>query len=141
MHVVLNTFAALLFNSYFLVRNDQGIEFRFFIKMPANGSSILISLFFHPFISFLTPLISFLTPSSINFVLILGKVLVVIREKCTFAQQKVSFITFECAFRTSECAFNTFEYRFNTIERRFLLGVVTIILRVSNNYPQRREPL
>ena len=33
----------------------------------------------------LPPLISFLPPSSINFVLILGKVLVVIRKKCTFA--------------------------------------------------------
>ena len=34
---------------------------------------------------FLMPFISFIPPSSINFVLILGKVLVVIRKKCTFA--------------------------------------------------------
>lgn len=45
----------------------------------------LISFPYTFFISFFPPLISFLIPSCINFVLILGKVLVVIRKKCTFA--------------------------------------------------------
>ena len=54
--------------------------------MPAkccyNKAPSLISF---SFISFLPHLISFLPLSSIKFVLILGKVLVVIRKKCTFA--------------------------------------------------------
>ena len=141
MHVVLNTFAALLFNSYFLVRNGQGIEFRFFIKMPANGSSILTSLFFHPFISFLTPLISILTPSSINFVLILGKILVVIRKKWTFAKQKVSFSDVECTFNVAEPAFNVAECRFNVVERNFYLGINTFILRYENYYNEEQSSL
>lgn len=60
--------------------------------------------------------ISFLSPSCINFVLILGKVLVDYRIKCSLTLLKSPFIDVEPRF-------NVFERTFNVYERRFYLGI------------------
>ena len=77
----------------------------------------------------------------INFVLILGKVLVVIRKKCTFAYQKVPFGDIECIFSVTESVFNVFECLFNDVERNFYQGRNTFILRYENYYDEEQSSL
>ena len=79
-----------------------------------------LSPFYLLSIFFLSPFyllsISFLSPSCINFVLILGKVLVDYRIKCSLTLLK-------CPFIDVEPRFNVFERTFNVYERRFYLGI------------------
>ena len=77
---------------------------------------------------FLISLISFLPTSSINFVLILGKVLVDYRKKCTLSLLKSPFIDVEPRFSVYERRFIDVERTFNVYERRFYLVVNTFIL-------------
>ena len=76
--------------------------------------------------SLLSP--SFLPTSSINFVLILGKVLVAYRKKCTLFLLKSPFIDVEPRFSVDERRFIDVERTFNVYERRFYLGINTFIL-------------
>ena len=69
---------------------------------------------------FLISLISFLPTSSINFVLILGKVLVAYRKKCTLSLLKSPFIDVE--------------RRFNVDERRFKQAEKRNVPKKSNNF-------
>ena len=89
-------------------------------KRAGDRCCLYAFLFFLLSISFLSPFyllsISFLSPSCINFVLILGKVLVDYRIKCSLTLLKSPFIDVEPRF-------NVFERTFNVYERRFYLGI------------------
>ena len=92
-------------------------------KRAGDRCCLYAFLFFLLSISFLSPFyllpISFLSPSCINFVLILGKVLVDYRIKCSLTLLKSPFIDVEPRFSVFERRFNVFERRFNVFERTF----------------------
>ena len=96
-------------------------------KRAGDRCCLYAFLFFLLSISFLSPFyllsISFLSPSCINFVLILGKVLVDYRIKCSLTLLKSPFIDVERRFSVFKRRFNVFERTFNVYERRFYLGI------------------
>ena len=99
-----------------------------------QATDVACTLFFS--FSFLSPFyllpISFLSPSCINFVLILGKVLVDYRIKCSLTLLKSPFIDVERRFSVFERRFNVFERTFNVYERRFYLSINVSFLSWKN---------
>ena len=94
--------------------------------------------------SFLSPFyllpISFLPSFCINNVLILGKVLVDYRIKCSLTLLESPFIDVEPRFSVFERRFNVFERTFNVYERRFYLSINVSFLSCKNSF-SRLKPL